>query len=147
MLNKMFISDGVFLALLCKKKPSEMVFSVLPLVHAQPGSLALKQIGGWRKGASVEQGEDQHLPTALLQRSWGEQGQRGGRSIPSWRRRTHPPPPLRNVARGGEAGAGRRVATSLALQEKYQPRSPRGRSRSGLCTARFMGPSRLEKIQ
>lgn len=38
MLNKMFISHGVFLALLCKKKPSEMVFSVLPLAHAQPGS-------------------------------------------------------------------------------------------------------------
>lgn len=98
-----------------------------------------------QNGLLWEQGEHQHPLPTLLQKGGGEQGQLGDHSVPDWQRQIRSPPLLRNVARGGAAGAGRRVATSLALQEKYQPCSPRERSRSSPCTARFMGPSRLKK--
>lgn len=123
-----------------------MVFRVLTPTGAQPGSPALKQSDGWAEWLSVAAGQaPAPLPT-LLQGAGGEQGQLRGHSVPDWRQ-IRSPPLLRNAARGGAAGAGRRLATSLTLQEKYQPCSPRERSRSSPCTARFMGPSRLEKIQ
>lgn len=87
-----------FLVPLSKTKPSGMVFRVLPLTCTQPGSPALKQMDGWRKGASVGARRRPALPQCLAAEEPGKRGRLRAHIIPSWRRQTRSPPPLRNVA-------------------------------------------------
>ena len=74
MLNRTFSIGRVFLVSLSKKKPSELVFRNLPLAHAQPGSLALKQIDGWRKRDPVGAGRKPAPSRCLAAEELGEVG-------------------------------------------------------------------------
>lgn len=124
-----------------------MVFRALTPTGARPGSLLWNRLMAGQNGFLWEQGEHQHPlpPCPAAGGLWGEQSQLRGRSVPDWWRQIRSPPLLRNAARGGAAGAGRRVCNQSRPPRKIPALLTKGKEQKQPLHSKIYGPQQAGK--